>query len=326
MCYAGMVCMVCTVLLCRYAVSRKKEEIEASLLVWSDKPEDTVNRICELNSLGSYELIFQPTQNIHDFYFDIDEKSESKFGAGWALRLRIINDKKQLITLKGHSFLTEEGSSKRFESEADYHNPDQMRRMVHDLEQVKNNSKIMDDTKNKIIEKLEQLIGDSKSCQEQIKQQENNVATSPELEVCDPMVALKKRRLDVIQQRRTKREVRDVTFSYGYTRRLIAELDIDSVDYLFDDTKSVRLYNIEIEAKRSSDSDLIHSLTVQLLNKYPNEIKVWSHSKLATGNALEELLALYKGQTDIVVDSKHNNILTTIGFAKVCNLVQRTLQ
>jgi hypothetical protein len=101
---------------------------------------------------------------------------------------------------------------------------------------------------------------------------------------------LKNSGLAVIQQRHTTREVRNVVFDHRYTRPPVAELDIDSVDYVFTDNKKVHVYNIEVEAKGGSDPAVIQSLTGYLLKTYPDVLKLWNHSKLATGKFIERLL------------------------------------
>ncbi len=107
-------------------------------------------------------------------------------------------------------------------------------------------------------------------------------ATSEE----EPLQAIRALGFEVIQDRETRRQIRHICSTDG--QHVLAEFAIDACTYHLDGG-AVRCYEIEIEQKSSDDSALSNTCDA-LCTQYANEVRVWRHSKLVTGFALEQLL------------------------------------
>src|SRR5207245_2782755 len=121
----------------------------------------------------------------------------------------------------------------------------------------------------------------------------------------DPIELLKSKRLLPIQHRETQRQVRDVTSSPEGSH-VLAELDIDSVLYDFDDQK-IRLFEVEVESKSEKGQNVVKSVTKSLKGEYGPILRSWRHGKLATGTAIARLLK--SGQLRPLIDAE-NRLLT----------------
>src|SRR5207245_10169884 len=99
----------------------------------------------------------------------------------------------------------------------------------------------------------------------------------------DPIELLKSKGLVPIQHRETQRQVRDVTSSPEGSP-VLAELDIDSVLYDFDDQK-IRLFEVEVESKSEKGQNVVKSVTRSLKGEDGHILRSWRHVKLATGRA-----------------------------------------
>lgn len=89
-------------------------EIETTLVIISEHPDDVARRLCERRSVAGYRLLVQPSVKIHDRYFDTASRilSDQRL----ALRLRQ-TETESLITLKGPSTVSELGGVERLEIE-----------------------------------------------------------------------------------------------------------------------------------------------------------------------------------------------------------------
>src|SRR5438128_10840170 len=87
-----------------------------------------------------------------------------------------------------------------------------------------------------------------------------------------------------IQHRETQRQVRDVTSSPEGSP-VLAELDIDSVLYDFDDQK-IRLFEVEVESKSKKGQNAVKSVTRSLMGEYGSCLRCWRHGKLASGTGI----------------------------------------
>src|SRR5438477_11734838 len=93
-----------------------------------------------------------------------------------------------------------------------------------------------------------------------------------------PIELLKSKGLVPIQHRETQRLVRDVTSgSEGST--VLAELDIDSVLYDFDDQK-IRLFEIAVESKSEKGQNVVKSDKNSLQGDCDLLLRRWPHGKL----------------------------------------------
>lgn len=89
-----------------------------------------------------------------------------------------------------------------------------------------------------------------------------------------------------VQRRITSRTVRDVIPAESGRKNPAAELALDRVTYRFGD-REARLFEIEIEAKRRDGGAAVEAIQRALLERFEDELRPWSYSKLATGKAME---------------------------------------
>ena len=95
--------------------------------------------------------------------------------------------------------------------------------------------------------------------------------------------------LEVIQKRRTHRELRDIVIRDKVPVSILAELAIDHVTYDFGDI-SVGLSEIEIEAKAARSLSTVREIADALVSKYSPSLHQWFHGKFVTGLAIQKLL------------------------------------
>jgi len=95
--------------------------------------------------------------------------------------------------------------------------------------------------------------------------------------------------LEVIQERRTYREPREIVIRDKAPVSILAELAIDHVTYDFGDI-SVGLSEIEIEAKAARSLSKVREIADALVSKYSPSLQQWFHGKFVTGLAIEKLL------------------------------------
>ena len=91
-----------------------------------------------------------------------------------------------------------------------------------------------------------------------------------------------------VQDRKTQRRRIAVTRSDADADAL-AELAVDSVEFRFGDL-IVPHHELEVELEGADHISLLEDLVQELLDRWP-ALKVWHHSKFATGKALKALLA-----------------------------------
>jgi len=123
--------------------------------------------------------------------------------------------------------------------------------------------------------------------------------------------------LSRVQRRETNRTPRDVRRRTG-TGRPLAELSIDRVTYAVGRRK-VRVAEIEVEAKRP-DGIVAADRVTEWLGAHVKALRPWSHSKLATGLALDALEG--EGRMAELVSS--GGWLTARGIDAVSRWLQRT--
>lgn len=121
--------------------------------------------------------------------------------------------------------------------------------------------------------------------------------------------------LHLIQERRTKRQPRDVVIGGKTHPSILAELAIDHVTYAFEDIR-VGLSEIEVEAKTSSLSS-IREIADGLISKYQPSLQQWFHGKFVTGLAIRKLLNAKRLQTHVV-----NGELSTEAFELIDHTIR----
>jgi len=237
-------------------------EIESILLIQSGHPEEIVRKIAEKTSVGDYRLGGGRTKLLADTYFD----TSNHFLSHRKLNLRIrMDNQERWITMKTHPRRTLWGGMVRAEMEVPW-SPETLEKVVSEL---------------KIP-----------------PQPPGPVGQTPQ---SDPIELLKSKGLVPIQHRETHREVRNVT-SGPDDSPVLAELDIDSVLYDFEDQK-IRLFEVEVESKSEKGQDVVKSITKSLKGEYGPILRSWRHGKLATGTGIAKLLK--SGELKPLIDAEN---------------------
>jgi inorganic triphosphatase YgiF len=236
-------------------------EVEAALVVWSENPQGVASQIADLTAIGSYRLLPQDPQLIHDLYLDTPDRALQT--QQLALRVREIGTTRW-VTLKGRSQPTGwEGGAERLEIELRW-------------------------SKDALARVLAELVDRGKVLQQR-----------QDLDYAHPLEAMASLGLQVIQDRESYRRVRNI-LKGGESDSVLAELAIDSVAYHFGG-QEIRQHEVEIEAREGGSSAVIKLLVESLVAMYGPALRRWGHSKLATGRAIEKMLSegLMEGLLDV---------------------------
>jgi inorganic triphosphatase YgiF len=124
----------------------------------------------------------------------------------------------------------------------------------------------------------------------------------------DPVATWAAAGLRLVQDRRTRRQSRDVLPpGASDPEGRIAEIDVDAVRYRLDGTY-VRIFEVEVEGKGAGDAGAVASVLRALGERFTGRLRPWRHSKLATGFALRDLqargqLASHLGRDDVLQES-----------------------
>jgi inorganic triphosphatase YgiF len=106
----------------------------------------------------------------------------------------------------------------------------------------------------------------------------------------EPLAVLAGLGLRPTQIRETTRTPRDVVGRDGRGEAPVAELAVDEVAYQLP-AGTVRLLEVEVEAKGPGGLATVEALLGALAQAFPHELRPWPYGKLATGRAVERLLA-----------------------------------
>lgn len=291
----------------------KKEEHEISLIIFSSNPrelydeltlEDFIKKNIELEKdfefLDNYNKLL-----IIDTYFDyyIENKGllqEKKY----VLRIRKENEN-YFITLKGPT-IVKNSIPVRTEIEEIWTtipeiNQRIIKSMLNEIEKIGLNEKV---------------------------EINSNILQLPDY-LNKPYFILKKLNFKDIQNRNTDRiefKVIDKNSTNQNNRNLeCIKLDLDYVKYYFhngDFDKNICYYNIELEIVKdiewnSTYTSLLLHIKESLLLRFPNKIKVWKHSKYATGKALNWIL-----KNNIFYKFDNDDCMTDEDFIKIDKLIK----
>lgn len=105
----------------------------------------------------------------------------------------------------------------------------------------------------------------------------------------EPLADLAGLRLHPTQSRHTTRTPRDV-HERGRDGGPVAELTVDDVAYQLP-AGPARLLEVEVEGKGGGGLETVQALLGALAEGYPDDLRPWPYGKLATGRAVEQLLA-----------------------------------
>lgn len=245
--------------------SRVPQESEATLIIWSENPQAVARRIAGLTSIASYRLLPRGSMAIHDVYFDtLDHALQTQ---ELALRVREIGAA-HWITLKGQSQPSGWGGVNRFEIEVPW-SQDALTRVVKELA-------------GRRIKTLQQR---------------------QDFDRAQPLEVVASLGLEVIQDRETHRQVRDIVSAGEESSSVLAELAIDSVVYHLSD-QQIYHHEVEIEAKAEDVSAVFDAVIETLVTTYGPALRRWDHSKLITGKVIEKMLG--EGSLQGLLDANNN--------------------
>ena len=168
-----------------------------------------------------------------------------------ALRLRTIGSL-HLVTVKGPSRRTEWGAAERLELEEPWS-----------------------------AEALEKMVGALQRAGVTLKRAANRMGA--------PVEVFRAFGFDVVQDRETQRQPRSVTRSDDPRGTTVAELAVDALAYHFE-TKIVRMYEVEIEAKTAGGGSAVRAITERLVAQFAPTLWPWPYGKLTTGDVIDRLL------------------------------------
>ena len=227
---------------------RGTSEVEAVLIIKGDV-DAVLKELAGLRSILNYRLEPGQSKTIHDRYFDTIDRRLRKRGAN--LRIREI-DGSLFISVKSHTRRTLRGATARREIEVPW-------------------------SKQNLLSHIKDL------------ELEADLAL-PERQFsdADPLAAMEATGLQLVQDRETRREVRDVS-SERKPDLVLAELAIDRVTYHIGN-HNISIFEVEVEEKAKGSSSVISDLTKALLQAYQPSLQKWSHGKFVTGLAIQRLL------------------------------------
>lgn len=227
---------------------RGTSEVEAVLIIKGDV-DAVLKELAGLRSILNYRLEPGQSKIIHDRYFDTIDRRLRKRGAN--LRIREI-DGSLFISVKSHTRRTLRGATARREIEVPW-SKQNLLSLIKDLE----------------------LEADLALPERQFSD-------------ADPLAAMEATGLQLVQDRETRREVRDVS-SVRKPDLVLAELAIDRVTYHIGN-HNISIFEVEVEEKAKGSSSVISDVTKALLQAYQPSLQKWSHGKFVTGLAIQRLL------------------------------------
>jgi inorganic triphosphatase YgiF len=113
----------------------------------------------------------------------------------------------------------------------------------------------------------------------------------------EPLADLGALGLRPTQTRETTRTPRDVVDRGTET---VAELTLDDVGYQLPAGRA-RLLEVEVEAKGPGGLETVQAVLEALVEAFPDDLRPWPYGKLATGRAVEQLLA--EGRLEGMLDA-----------------------
>jgi predicted adenylyl cyclase CyaB len=251
------------------------EELEISIVIASDDPKSIADEIKQVTSIGGYILCADHPKNIHDIYFDTENKDLKR--QKLALRIRKMNDD-MLLTFKGPSVHRGE-AMQRMEIEREWSHE----AFEHVLQELRN---------------IKVPLGKNAS-------RSDTIETNASQNLSDITEVMYNHGLREIQDRETSRTIRNVVSEKNGP--ILAELAIDRVCYHFND-ENIGFYEVEIENKFPDDgSSVIGTVGSMLRQRYPQTMIRWTHSKLEIGRAIEEIIPdLHKGNFLEIISDKED--------------------
>lgn len=109
--------------------------------------------------------------------------------------------------------------------------------------------------------------------------------------------------LQIVQEQKVRRQAYDILDLVDSSLPPLAELAIDAVEYTVQDSensapRTVRFHEVEVENK-GIDAACIENVVDWLLEVFGDQLRVWTHNKLATGRAIEADYRRFKESGDL---------------------------
>jgi CYTH domain len=232
-------------------MSDQPREVEGVLLFSAEDLEAAARRVAGLQTVDRFELRPRPDQRIRDTYLDTGDGALSEHRV--AFRVREL-DGRPLLTLKADA-VRSGLAAERLELEAPW---------------------------------SARALG---AVLEELRRRGIEVADPPEgAGSGEPLADLAALGLRPTQVRATTRTPRDVHEGGDPGAGPVAELTIDDVGYQLR-AGTARLLEVEVEAKGPGGLETVQALLGALAKAFPQELRPWPYGKLATGQAVERLLA-----------------------------------
>ena len=232
-------------------MSEGPHEVEGVLLVRADDQEAAAAKVAGLEAVGRFRLRQRPAQRIRDTYLDTGDGA-----LGWArvaFRVREL-DGSPLLTLKADA-VRSGLAAQRLELEAPW--------------SAAALGTVLEELRRRGVELPEPPEGAGAG---------------------EPLADLAGLGLRPTQVRETTRTPRDVFEGDDAAAGPVAELTVDDVGYQLP-TGSARLLEVEVEAKGQGGLETVQVLLAALAEGFPEALRPWPYGKLATGRAVEQLLA-----------------------------------
>jgi hypothetical protein len=232
-------------------MSERPREVEGVLLVRADDQEAAAAKVAGLEGLGRFRLRHRPAQRIRDIYLDTGDGALG--AAGVAFRVREL-DGSPLLTLKADA-VRSGLAAERLELEAPW--------------SATALGTVLEELGRRGIE-----VGDPP----------DGAGTG------EPVADLTGLGLRPTQTRETTRTPRDVLEGDDPAAERVAELTVDDVGYRLP-AGTAGLLEVEVEAKGAGGMETVNDLLAALAAAFPDDLTPWPYGKLATGRAVERLLA-----------------------------------
>jgi hypothetical protein len=233
-------------------MSEQLREVEGVLLVQAADQEAAGERVAALEAVDRFELRARPAQRIRDVYLDTADGALA--GVRVAVRVREL-DGRPLLTLKADP-VRSGLASERLELEAPWS-----------------------------AEALGAVL-------EELRRRGVELPTPPRegAGAGEPLADLAGLGLRPTQVRETTRTPRDVVGRDDPGASPVAELTLDDVGYQLPAGRA-RLLEVEVEAKGPGGMETVQAVLGSLAEAFPDDLRPWPYGKLATGRAVERLLA-----------------------------------
>jgi len=261
--------------------AEQPQESEIALAISSHEPQEILERIASLRALPGYQLIPGDSMDMHDLYFDTRDRALDPLRL--ALRVRETGPT-ALLALKGPEEKVDSGLVVRLEIEEPW-----SQAVV---------TKVISELAARGIQ-----LSEPESIPDHVR----------------PREVLEDLGFEVIQDRETRRQVRNITPRDKENGPVLAEMDIDSVVYRLGE-EEIRHYEVEVELNPETEVGTIAQVRDALTKELGDGLRRWAHSKLAIGFALEELRI--KGALEGALDPEGN--LKPAAYDRIDEYLKRT--